>query len=120
MKDLKYFRGQCDAESADFDFELHSRLVPVSVALSSYRWMYLLLRLSASDAPLLALPVLQLLLDGDQSGLQELQFGGEQLLRFLLGAHSSQLLLLLAERRQAADLLLDLQEHLLHINTHTH
>lgn len=82
-------------------------------------WSYLFVY----DASFLSLSVPQQLLEADQVGLQELQFGGEQLSRFLLGSHSSQFFLLLvsgrAERRQAGDLLLDLQEHLLYDNTDT-
>lgn len=88
--------------------------------------MYLFLGLSVGDRPLLLLSVLQQLLEGDQVGLEELQFGGEQLSRLLLGSHSSQFMLLLllqvsdlTERRQARHLLLDLLEHLLYTNTDT-
>ena len=86
---------------------------------------YLFLRLSVCDASLLPLSVLQQLLEADQVGLQELQFGWEQLGSFLLGCHSSQFIRLQvgggcqAESRQTGDLLLDLLEHLLYMSTQT-
>lgn len=84
--------------------------------------LYLFLCLSVCDDSVLSLSVLQQLLEGHQVGLQELQFGGEQLSSFLLGSYSSQFILqlvsCLVERRQAGNPLLDLQEHLLYINTH--
>lgn len=58
----------------------------------------MLLRLTGCDithlllrpASVFAAPLLQLLLDADQVGLQELQFGCQQLRHLLLGSHSSQ------------------------------
>lgn len=92
----------------------------------------MLLRLAGCDithlllrpASVFAAPLLQLLLDADQVGLQELQFGCQQLRHLLLGSHSSQFTQLRvlqvrgrAEGRQGHHLLLDLQEDLLQRDT---
>lgn len=76
--------------------------------------LYLLLWLAVSGRRVLSQSVLQELLERDQVDLQELQFGGQQISRLLLGSCSSQVIGALSERRQARHLLLDLQEHLLH------